>query len=164
MIILIGPLPHLTLTHAHTRPHRLTSSGIPFCPESPWVLVKQGKLDQAKKSLKRLYGRTEDDLDMHLKVIQDTLEFESRLHASSRWIDLFRYVISAGAAREREQNVKLTFLAEAATSAEHSLSCSSIFASRSRVYNLHLDSRPTFSNSLGSRLVMPFLSISDHCP
>ena len=66
--------------------------GLPFCPESPWVLVRQGKIEQAKKSLKRLYSNTEDDLDLHLQVITETLEFEAKLHASSRWIDMFKSV------------------------------------------------------------------------
>jgi hypothetical protein len=65
---------------------------LPFVPESPWVLVKQGKIDKAKKSLKRLFGNSGDDLDMHLKVIEETLEFEAKLHASTRWIDLFKLV------------------------------------------------------------------------
>ncbi len=63
---------------------------LPFCPESPWVLVRQGKIDKAKHSLKRLYGNTGDDLDMHLKVIEETLEFEARLHANSRWADMWK--------------------------------------------------------------------------
>ena len=64
--------------------------GLPFCPESPWVLVRQGKVDQAKHSLHRLYSNTDDDLELHLRVIQETLEFEARLHASSKWADLFK--------------------------------------------------------------------------
>lgn len=63
---------------------------LPFCPESPWVLVKQGNVDQARHSLKRLYGHTEDDLDMHLRVIEETLEFEARLHVNSNWSDIFK--------------------------------------------------------------------------
>jgi SP family general alpha glucoside:H+ symporter-like MFS transporter len=63
---------------------------LPFCPESPWVLVKQGKIEQAKKSLARLYGKTDDDLDQHLRVIEDTLEFEAKLHANSAWPDMFK--------------------------------------------------------------------------
>jgi hypothetical protein len=65
---------------------------LPFVPESPWVLVKGGKIDKAKNSLKRLYGNTGDDLDIHLKVIEETLEFEAKLHASTRWIDMFKSV------------------------------------------------------------------------
>jgi CII-binding regulator of phage lambda lysogenization HflD len=63
--------------------------------------VRQGKVDQAKHSLKRLYGNTEDDLDMHLKVIEETLEFEARLHASSKWSDMFKLVITVLVAPRR---------------------------------------------------------------
>ncbi len=65
---------------------------VPFAPESPWILVKQGKVQQATQSLQRLFGHTGDDLNLHLSVIQETIQFEARLEEQSRWADLFRWV------------------------------------------------------------------------
>ena len=64
--------------------------GLPFCPESPWVLVRQGKIDKARHSLHRLYSNTDEDIDFHLTVIKETLDFEAKLHASSSWSDMFK--------------------------------------------------------------------------
>ena len=95
---------------------------LPFCPESPWVLVRQGKIDKAKHSLKRLYGRTEDDLNMHLLVIQETLDFEARLHASSSWPDLWK-----GTDKRRTWIVMLVYLCQQVTGVQFVLGYSTYF-------------------------------------
>ncbi len=74
---------------------------LPLAPESPWILVKQGKVEQARHSLKRLFGNTGDDLELHLAVIQETIEFEATLEQHSRWADLFRQVVLVFRSRSR---------------------------------------------------------------
>lgn len=49
--------------------------GLPFAPESPWYLVRQGRRDDAKASLRRLYGEN-IDLDAKLLTFEATVAEE----------------------------------------------------------------------------------------
>ncbi|OQE18626.1 hypothetical protein PENSTE_c017G01926 [Penicillium steckii] len=59
-----------------------------FTPESPVYLVRRGKLDQARKSLNRLYSDP-IDAEGHLQRIKLTLE-EAETQSSASYIDCFR--------------------------------------------------------------------------
>ncbi|KAI5244645.1 hypothetical protein E4T43_03608 [Aureobasidium subglaciale] len=50
---------------------------LPFAPESPWWLIKNGKHGQAKKDLQKLYG-AEVDIDNKLAALQSTVANETR--------------------------------------------------------------------------------------
>lgn len=63
--------------------------GLPFAPESPWWLVRKGRIDDARKVIMRLGGPT-IDAGMQLEQIQDTIELEDSYAASARYIDCFR--------------------------------------------------------------------------
>lgn len=65
--------------------------GLPFAPESPWWLVRKGRIDDARKVITRLGGPT-IDANMQLQQIQDTIELEDSYAASARYIDCFRGV------------------------------------------------------------------------
>ncbi|KIK40403.1 hypothetical protein CY34DRAFT_24850 [Suillus luteus UH-Slu-Lm8-n1] len=65
--------------------------GLPFAPESPWWLVREGRIDDARKVITRLGGPT-IDAGMQLQQIQDTIELEDSYAASARYIDCFRGV------------------------------------------------------------------------
>ncbi|RSL48969.1 hypothetical protein CEP54_012639 [Fusarium duplospermum] len=76
--------------------------GLPFAPESPWYLVRKGKLDEAKKSLIQLYGHN-IDVDAKLAAIQTTISEEDAARAEEaswsqcfRGTDLIRSMISIG--------------------------------------------------------------------
>lgn len=46
---------------------------IPFMPESPWWLVRKGKLEKARKSLKKLYGPNDELIETRLSDIRQTI-------------------------------------------------------------------------------------------
>ncbi|KAF9894648.1 hypothetical protein FE257_006536 [Aspergillus nanangensis] len=69
-------------------------------PESPWYLVRRGEIDQAKRSLQRLYGRDFDPAGK-LLAIQGTVEAECAAQqpgylAAFRGADRTRTCISMG--------------------------------------------------------------------
>ncbi|KAF5557730.1 maltose permease [Fusarium napiforme] len=76
--------------------------GLPFAPETPWYLVRKGKIEEAKKSLIQLYG-TGVDIDAKLATIKETIAEEQAASAEqASWIqcfkgtDLIRTMISMG--------------------------------------------------------------------
>jgi sugar porter (SP) family MFS transporter len=62
--------------------------GLLFAPESPWWLVRQGRKEDARKSLRKLYG-SDIDLDAKLGAIQATIE-EELTTKQGGWLDCFR--------------------------------------------------------------------------
>ncbi|KAF5510423.1 Major facilitator-type transporter ecdC [Colletotrichum siamense] len=63
---------------------------LPFAPETPWYLARKNKLEQAKKSLQKLYGAGYD-VDSKLAGIMATIE-EEALNKSSElgFMDCFK--------------------------------------------------------------------------
>ena len=62
-----------------------------FAPESPWILVRQGKLEEAKKMVKRLSSKKEDiDTTAAVAMMQHTIETEMTLEAGTSYLDCFR--------------------------------------------------------------------------
>lgn len=56
----------------------------PFFPESPYFLVREGRYDQAKRSLRRMYGINNDDFyDIEVKRIQEDVELCDEIVGSS---------------------------------------------------------------------------------
>lgn len=69
--------------------------GIFFAPESPWWLVRKGKLDEAKKSLLRLttkHDETDFDADETVAMMVHTAALEERITAGVSYWDCFRGV------------------------------------------------------------------------
>jgi hypothetical protein len=62
--------------------------GLPFAPESPWYLIRKGKLEAAGKAYLRLYPR-ETDVESRIKFIEQTVEAELQ-EDNATWIDCFR--------------------------------------------------------------------------
>ncbi|KAF5980213.1 maltose permease [Fusarium coicis] len=76
--------------------------GLPFAPETPWYLVRKGKIEEAKKSLIQLFG-SGVDIDAKLATIRETIAEEQAASAEeASWIqcfkgtDLIRTMISMG--------------------------------------------------------------------
>jgi Sugar (and other) transporter len=54
--------------------------GYPFFPESPYYLLKKGKIDQARKSLNRIHGSGDQDfINIELERIQNNVRTSEEL-------------------------------------------------------------------------------------
>lgn len=65
---------------------------IKFAPESPYWLVRHGKLDQARAALKRLSTKQVSDeaIEQRLMFIRQTDTLEREMEQSSSYLDIFR--------------------------------------------------------------------------
>ncbi|KAH3898654.1 related to maltose permease [Saccharomycodes ludwigii] len=65
---------------------------LPFAPESPYWLVRKGKMDAAKKSVRKICGpkASEEIVENRLMVIVNTTSLEDELEKSSSYWDLFK--------------------------------------------------------------------------
>jgi MFS transporter, SP family, general alpha glucoside:H+ symporter len=67
--------------------------GIYFAPESPWWLVRKGKLDEAKKSLLRLTSSSRDtdfDADETVAMMVHTTALEEKTTSGATYLDCFK--------------------------------------------------------------------------
>jgi len=67
--------------------------GVFFAPESPWWLVRKGRLEDAKKSLERLTSRnreTEFDADDTVAMMVHTTALENKITAGASYLDCFK--------------------------------------------------------------------------
>lgn len=64
-------------------------AGMPFCPESPWWLVRVGRLDQAEKVLRGLCSN-KLDVTHQLANIVETVRIETEEFQSTSYLDCFR--------------------------------------------------------------------------
>ncbi|KAJ4245217.1 hypothetical protein NW762_014087 [Fusarium torreyae] len=60
-----------------------------FCPESPWWLLRQGRIDDAERSLKRLSVRSEEETKRTLAMMIRTDQEEKQAEETSYW-DCFK--------------------------------------------------------------------------
>ena len=63
--------------------------GLPFCPESPWWLVRKGNTQAAARSLRRLGYK---DVDTSLESIRRTVHVELVNQMESSYLDCFKGV------------------------------------------------------------------------
>jgi SP family general alpha glucoside:H+ symporter-like MFS transporter len=64
-----------------------------FCPSSPWWMVRHGRLEDAKKSVKRLTNPerfSEEDVDNSVAMMVHTTELEQQISSGTSYIDCFR--------------------------------------------------------------------------
>ncbi|KIW20214.1 hypothetical protein PV08_00789 [Exophiala spinifera] len=69
--------------------------GILFAPESPWWLVRKGRVDDAKKSLLRLTSldrETDFDADETIAMMVHTTALEEKITSGASYMDCFRGV------------------------------------------------------------------------
>lgn len=65
--------------------------GLPFAPESPWWLVRQGKLAQANKALRKLIS-AKADVEPTLAMVVKTNRIEVEMEAGSTYRDIFNKI------------------------------------------------------------------------
>lgn len=69
--------------------------GIFFAPESPWWLVRKGRLEDAKKSLLRLTSKKSNpdfDADETIDMLRHTTELEQDITSGGSYLDCFKGV------------------------------------------------------------------------
>ncbi|KAF2180415.1 sugar transporter [Zopfia rhizophila CBS 207.26] len=65
--------------------------GMAFAPESPWWLARQGRIDEAERSLRRL-SSNKVNVKAILAQIIETDKLETQMEAGSTYLDVFRKV------------------------------------------------------------------------
>jgi MFS transporter, SP family, general alpha glucoside:H+ symporter len=65
--------------------------GLPFAPESPWWLVRKGRVEDAEKALKRLVS-PKVDIKPTLAMIIETNRIEYEMEAGSTYLDCFKKI------------------------------------------------------------------------
>lgn len=67
-------------------------AGLLFAPESPVWLVKRGRIDAARASLRKLCNGPDAVVESHLTILVYTNDFEESLNAGTAYSDCFKGV------------------------------------------------------------------------
>lgn len=73
----------------------LILAGVIFAPESPWWLIRHGRIEEAKKSLRRLASPKRNasyDVDETADMIRHTTELEKDITSGASYWDCFKGV------------------------------------------------------------------------
>lgn len=66
-------------------------TAIIFCPESPWWLIRKGRVQEARKNLKRLTSKCDEvTIEQSMAMMIHTTELEKAISHGSSYIDCFR--------------------------------------------------------------------------
>ncbi|KAL3418206.1 sugar porter family MFS transporter [Phlyctema vagabunda] len=83
--------------------------GVIFAPESPWWLIRKGRIEDAKKSLLRLTTRVDENfsVDDTVAMMSHTNELEKSVSSGTSYLDCFR-----GTDRRRTEIACMTWLVQ----------------------------------------------------
>ncbi|KAJ5993039.1 General alpha-glucoside permease [Penicillium sp. IBT 35674x] len=84
--------------------------GVAFAPESPWWLVRKGRIGEARHALERLTVQGQDpdfNVDETIAMIRSTNELEKEISAGTSYLDCF-----TGVDLRRTEAVCLTWMAQ----------------------------------------------------
>lgn len=110
-----------------------------FAPESPWHLVRKGKLEEAEKSLKRLQRKDADiDTKATLATIVHTNELELQLTAGTKYQDCFK-----GVERRRTEIACMAFAGQVLSGSSFAYNSTYFFQ------QVGLDSDTTYKLNIG---------------
>ncbi|KAK5073941.1 hypothetical protein LTR64_006919 [Lithohypha guttulata] len=92
----------------------------PFFPESAYWLVREGKIDQARKSLRRMYGSGFDEsfYDIEIRRFEDDIRTCAQLNEGLKPYKLFGLISLPEAEAFKKQHRKRTFTAIFAASGQ----------------------------------------------
>ncbi|TDZ40554.1 Alpha-glucosides permease MPH3 [Colletotrichum trifolii] len=115
--------------------------GVALAPESPTWLVRKGRLDEARRALRRLAGASVSDaqLDLNMAVIAHTNDMEKHNEEGTSYVDCFR-----GTNRRRTAIASLTWVGQ--------VTCGMWFGSNLTYFlqQAGLDSKGSFDFALGT--------------
>lgn len=115
--------------------------GIYLAPESPWWLVRKGRVDDARKQLDRLTSKQANlNLEETIAMMVYTTEFEREHTANARYVDCFR-----GVNLRRTEAVCMTWAIQTLCGASSIIGFSTYF-----FVQAGLDESNAFSLSLGT--------------
>lgn len=64
-----------------------------FCPESPWWLVKRGRVDEARQAIRKLTSKkSPTSTDESIALIKHTIQIEEESQSGSSYLDCFKGV------------------------------------------------------------------------
>ena len=95
--------------------------GLPFAPESPWYLIRRGRIEAAARVINHL-GRGSVDVELFVQQIQETIAIEEQNKASTTYLDCFR-----GANRRRTIIALMVFVLQQSTGVVFVLGFSTYF-------------------------------------
>lgn len=87
-------------------------AGVAFVPESPWWLIRKGRVEDARKALRALSINSDDEIDQTISMMRHTDEIEKEISSGVSYVDCFK-----GTNLRRTEITCITWVIQAASGA-----------------------------------------------